>query len=789
MSSIWSKLRFKTLFERKRIVDYVFLAMLAAYGLFIIRNMFESGYFYNYDLNQHLVESVYVATVLLPNYHQLIGWNPYYYLGWPQGQFNPPASYLIYSILYYLLSWALSPLVIFKVMVAAFFLMQGFAIYLAAKGFGLSRLSAFLGGFITIGTAGGFETGGPLSTLYYGMYEYALAIALIPLALAIYHLSFVKKSRSYLLMASILAAFDFLLHTLAGIFLLLALGVYTIAELFRMGVFETNRLKKLPRLIWKFSGLGLIVAGICSFWVIPAYMNRGYYSYQASLVTELGNYATTYNDLHAGYIFGEQSIPLISNIFHPGNPVLSEMLWSSTQKVISSSPTMFYQLLLILAIVGSVFSLIKSKSRFPILVILFLIGIYVYISLGPNYYHMLWNDPTFRLIDLRPGRAAAVARVFLALLAGSAIGEGYSLAIKGIKKLNRSKIGVIVKVGAIVVIVFLGITLLVNSYSLMSQLPLGSTTNNLSAGNDIQQVFSWIKQNVPNSTRVAFQEYPQDGIPQHLFAITPLETGDQEIGSNYAFWWPGADSSNSVNSILNNAYYYSSNELYSTFAGLNSEYVVVWSADAYYGLSQSTQFALEKKIGPFYIYKLSDFTPSYVSIQGQTVSSLSSAKVSSFQPEKIVISLSNVTAGETLLVRMAYYSNWNAYSSEGNQLPVKLEEVSLPLLSANYTDITLQNGGTYNVTLTYYTTAYDSLGNGISIISLITLFISFIFVALESRTRYPIAEYMALAVRKTSEIVRASNFATNIWQKSRQQRILDTAEGHSGNQRESAEKE
>jgi hypothetical protein len=90
-------------FVSRYATDLILLVSLSAFGLYLIRGIFSPGFLYYVDNSQHFEESVYVATVLLPQYHSLIGWNPNLYLGWPQGQSNPPASYLIYSGLYYIL--------------------------------------------------------------------------------------------------------------------------------------------------------------------------------------------------------------------------------------------------------------------------------------------------------------------------------------------------------------------------------------------------------------------------------------------------------------------------------------------------------------------------------------------------------------------------------------------------------------------------------------------------------------------------------------------------------------
>jgi len=677
-------------------------------------------------------------------------------------------------------------------MLTGFFVLPGFAVYFAAKWFGLNRISAFFAGFIALGTAGGFELGGPLDIMYYGLYEFAVAIALIPLILSIYHQSFLRRSWTLLLVTAALLAFEFMLHTLAGGFAIAVLIVYTLAELLRLSILRTRtrRIVPISKTIFKFVVIALIVLGICSFWIIPAFTNRSFYDSQRYLVGELGNYATTYNDLHLGYIFGEESTPLIINVFqHAQNNVIS-MKYSTSQLILTSNTPMFYEFLLALAALGSMFALVQKKSRFPVMVILLLTGLFLFISLGPKYYESLWQDRTFQMFVLRPARAASVARIFLAILAGAGIGEIYSILGKFSNKIRLKRIPrIVIKVVSIAVVIFLGITLVVNSYTLMNQLPIASTTSNLSSGNDVTKLFSWIGQNVPNSSRVAYEEYTTDD--QHLFAASPVETGLQEIGSGYEFWWQGADTSSTLESVLSNdfMFYYSGQDLYNTLAGLNAEYVVTWgstslsslsppsqnitqhnnfqyghpfvslqsptmSSETPVALSQDTSnFHLAYQVGPFYVYQLNNFTASYVSILGGR----GIANVTSFEPEKIVIHLSNVSTGSRLLVRISYFTNWVAYSSFGAQLPVSPINISLPLDSANYMSIPLLTNGTYNITLIYGQTSYDTMGNAISLFTLIVLSVGFIFVETTYDIRtFPVAKSMIPYFKRASRAFKSS---------------------------------
>lgn len=756
--------------HRGWIPDCLFLGILAAFGLYLIRGIFAPGFFYYYDLSQHFTESVYVATTLLPKYHELIGWNPYFYLGWPQGQFNPPASYLIYSGLYYLLAWGLSSLTIYKIMLAGFFILPAFAMYFACRLFGLSRITGFIAGFIVIGTAGGFEVGGPLDIIYYGMYEFAAAVALIPLVLAVYHQSISRKSWKLLIIVGVLLSFDFMLHTLAGLFAITTLVVYSLWELLRMGLISrgVGLRKTLGSVAFRFGTVVLIVFGICSFWLIPAYASRSFYDTQPYLLGEYGNYATTYNDVHLGYIFGEQSSSLVLNLLNPGKPALSEMIYTPYQTILASTSPLFYELLLVLALLGGVVALIRSKSRFPAIVIITIIALFLFISLGPDYYGTLWNLPMFHMLDLRPARAAAVARTFLALFVGAGLGETYFLVSKflsnkGTYWWNKKRLAtrVALKVIPLVIVIFLGVTIAVNSYALMTQLPLGKTTSNTAAGPYVPQLFSWISKNVPNSSRVAFEEYTTDD--QHLLAASPVETGVSEVGSGYEFWWQGADASSTLESVLSSGFMLSFEgaQLYTTLQQLNAGYVVVWgsvpasdppsnnnssnTSSQHPGVptqnpiltSYTAQalaqypgdFQLAQQIGPFYVFRVQNFTPTYVSLLNGT----GEANVTSLQPQNVVIRLTNVTAGAQLLVRISYFTNWAAYSSEGGKkLSINPYNDTMPLDSADYMSVTLPTSGTYNITLTYTQTTPDTLGNTISWATLLVIF--GIFVLGEKRT-------------------------------------------------------
>ena len=709
---------------------------------------------YQYDHSQHLVESVYVSTVLIPKYHQLIGWNPYFYLGYPQGQFDPPMGYAIYALLYYALSTVASDLEIYKGMIAFFYILPAITLYVSARIFGLNWLSGFFGGLFALGTAGGFEQSGPLGMMEYGMYEYSASIALIPLVLALYHHALQRKSWLLILTTALATGFVFLLHTIGGVFLLLILGVYTAMFLGKQLIFHRANMHLL-KTIAKFALIVLITAGLSSFWIIPAYANQSYYYSQKSLVTELGNYGVTYNDYANGLVFGEKSVPYSLSLVPTGASThVFTSLYNDHQTPTTFPDLLFYQVLTVLAAIGIVVALLRRQSRFPALVALACIGIFLFISLGPTFYEWLWQSKLFHLIDIRPARAAAPARIFLALFAGVGIGDGTYLLVRALSRRQPGSRGYhaarVLKFVAVFLILIFCLTLISNSISLMTQINLAGTTDDLSTASDLPQLFQWLNQNVPNTSRIATEEYPS--AQQHLFAITPLLTGKQVIGSEYGFWWSGAEASSSVTTMLTYSYYYSSGAVYETLAGLNAGYIVAWKTETKYYLTESSQFQLVKQFGVFDVIKLAGYTPSYVQITGGG----GNASVTSMDPESMVIHVSNVNAGSELIVKMAYYDSWVGTTSYGEAVNVEPVTLQLPLTSVTYTQIPLSRAGSYNVTLTYAPRQSDVVSSDFSGATFVFAMLGMLLVAMRNNYDLSVSEYIARSARKASGIVRGT---------------------------------
>jgi hypothetical protein len=306
----------------------------------------------------------------------------------------------------------------------------------------------------------------------------------------------------------------------------------------------------------------------------------------------------------------------------------------------------------------------------------------------------------------------------------------------------------VIRIFVIVMLALVGISILVNSYALMSQLPIAVTTQDVPGGSAMPLVFSWIKANVPQNSRIAYEEFPSPS--QHSFAAGPAETGISEVGSGYAFWWSGADANQEVEQALYAPFYFNAPMLYQEFEQMNVGYVVVFGNDISTLAGASSDFQLVQKIGNFDIFELKNFTPTYAYFVGGS----GNLSVSSFQPEKIVLHLTNVTEGSSIVVRVSYYSNWFALLDNGTSYPIKA--YSDPAVQASFMKVENLNGGSYNLTLVYGQTNIDTEANDISTLSVILIAIAFAYVSVQSRLRLSVADYLVGVVRRASNFVKSA---------------------------------
>ena len=102
-----------------------------------------------------------------------------------------------------------------------------------------------------------------------------------------------------------------------------------------------------------------------------------------------------------------------------------------------------------------------------------------------------------------------------------------------------------------------------------------------------------------------------------------------------------------------------------------------------------------------------------------------------FQPQVIVIHVSNVSAGTELILKMEYYHYWQARSSYGQTLVVEPYTQSLPSVNLTYMVMHLSRSGNYDVSLQYVGGASSTTGLDITVISTILIVLTSLILLLD----------------------------------------------------------
>lgn len=110
---------------------FIFLYLL----IFIIIPFLRYGSVTNWDMAGHYFSAWYQKEYLFPN---VIGWNPYFFLGHPQNQFYPPLYFYLTALLAQVFSLELS----FKLVLAMALLLMPFAFYYFVRSFEISKMQS-----------------------------------------------------------------------------------------------------------------------------------------------------------------------------------------------------------------------------------------------------------------------------------------------------------------------------------------------------------------------------------------------------------------------------------------------------------------------------------------------------------------------------------------------------------------------------------------------------------------------------------------------------------------------
>lgn len=212
---------------------------------FLLNNSLETT-----DMTAHYFSAWYTKEYLFPN---IIGWNPFHYLGFPQNQFYPPLFTLLTVYLNFIFPLKIS----FKILLSLSVLLTPISFYYFARAYSFNALKSsivMLGMVAILFFQKSDAVGGDLfSTFNAGMVANALALPLL-----FFYMGVIKKSykRGTYIIPSVLMAAVVLSHPFTAI----------VGVIFSLSVLFSNFNKQTLQFYLKHS---LLTFTLSAFWIVP----------------------------------------------------------------------------------------------------------------------------------------------------------------------------------------------------------------------------------------------------------------------------------------------------------------------------------------------------------------------------------------------------------------------------------------------------------------------------------------------------------------------------------------
>jgi len=686
--------------------DVLSFLSLTIFGCFVAAPIFKPGFLYRADHPAHFMQCWYLTTVLLPRYDQIIGWSPYWYCGHPEFQYMPPLGFVLYSLIYYISMGTLDFVSAYKVLIVLCYIVPSICIYSSMRLLGFNPHSSAIAGFFTLSTMGEFLAGGPWSIFIVGTWAFGLSLAFIPLALAVYHKAISEKSAFLTVLSGFIIAVTVLTHPVSGFLVLFSLIFYSLVFLLTHAKSNQRRNVAIRCSKGLVAVLG-IAFGLTAFWTVPAMFKIGFIG---TVAGEAGSPSTVLTDFMTGWILGRRDVLYLAL---DTKDVEVGAIKLGNEYVLYSKTLTNNHVILLFSAVGAFFCM--KRRKVSDLILFLMVPFAAWLASGSTLYGPL--SGLMQAINLRPARAEGVLRVFLLMLAGVGIGEATSLIRKSFYG-NQLR-----KVAALICTILVAATLLGAGFNIFYQSYYGGLTRTSLDYNmeyahqgirfeDINQVFEWVKLNVPENTRVAYENL-FNLQNNHIFAAAPVFTLREAVGSTYSYWWISADL---LNRFISDPYVIrvaTPQYMYKVFSDLNVGFIVAYSSGLKSKLSSSQSLFINvENSGVFSIYRLRSYVPTYVKVLDD---SQMSAYCTVFEPERIIIHVENASASKTVLIKVCYFPNWRARVRDTGQyvLSAPSKGFYIPFFIA----ITLPKDGTYDIELTYENTWSDTAGFAITTIT------------------------------------------------------------------------
>ncbi|OHD14806.1 MAG: hypothetical protein A2086_03690 [Spirochaetes bacterium GWD1_27_9] len=668
----------KTLLEIKQYIyknRYLFLLLFTSIFIFIaLLPIFRSGFIASWDFPKHLSKAEFIANSI-SKYFTIDGWDFTQYLGVQSFLFYFPGFFLLIAIIHILTFKLLSILFIYKLLVVLSYILLFLNVYYCAKSFAFTKNSAFFAALfsLTFNTLYGM---GFDANFAIGLDLQFFAISLIPLALGMYHKIINDQKINYIqiVLNALLIAYIFLTHLHTGIYLGMILLIYNIFLFFQIKDKKTYLIKNFFII---FITLCLVL-----FWIIPLLKYFNQYGVQ----TGFGR-ATT-ESLIKDFFEGKfLTIKYVVNFF----------------------------------VLGIFVILFKQKAKYSY----FLIITVITFLLSIKFFHYNSNFVNLALF-LQENRAFAPLGIFMALIAGLAIGSIVSLIKKIAFKFKALNFKIlqnkIFKIAVNILLMFVIVSIFYNSF--MAVFKRINTMNNIIKTEKDHEVspqyrslmegINFIKNNLADNERMAVQitsfgYFPPEVIGTNVYFY--LKTKKPILGGGYQESTKASGNFLSVcdTNFLSSA---SPDAIYNRLKYLNIKYLVLKNEaftqklDNFFGFNLLFQNDLLK------IYQVSNVNSIFLSVYNDI--EVLETKFDVVKPfPKLQYTLINNRDNNDVVFTISYSAKWNVYINGRKIKPTENYD--------NLLKVTIPNRGKTVIKLAYKNSIIEHIANIISLLTLIGL--------------------------------------------------------------------
>ena len=611
-----------------------------------------------------------LATVIWPEDGALIGWSPYWHAGWPELQFYPPGFFFLGWLVWMGSFQQLSLFAVYQTLVFATFVIPAISFYLLlAWGMG-DRLAGLVTAWLAMIFP--FPLGG-VQAVFIGMVGYQLAFGLAPLLILAGMWLFQTRRKAFAwLVAGLILGGIILLHPYQAIFPLGVLGLYAI-----------------------FCGKGWQTRG---FWLV--------------LVVLLGLGLTAFWWLPLG-------------LRHQLYVSITEGGWLDIRTHLENEFTWFNgtALLLCAALAGSFF---RSKTRRSLFLAILLggAGLLAFILLD----YLLLVRP-FDLVVLDPVRL--IPGVTFALLVGLGLGLS-ELAWLTPRLLSRWGWGAL-GLPIMLVVLWIGYSQVVDHFNYTKWMqkwqPAPHRTpiflQEAEAKYNLAPVWEVM---AASPGRLLFTSHYGllFDIPTTLKAVAPVLTGREIVGGTFSlrspiqsYLWSGQIAP----VLLEGKVELEDDKRLAAVAweDMTDDFLIELARQYNIGLIATTavdvrargfldasaRFESVWSNELFTFYKINDYEPTWVEVNGAT------ASLNRYERTTIDLQIADAASGATLLVKRTNYPLWQA-QVDGDHQPIQTNEFGLMTLSLP--------PGSYNVRLNYRPGWPERLGGIVSLITMVGAF-------------------------------------------------------------------